>query len=797
MAGRHGRGRRPALRGRRCRGGGPPAGRGAGRAGRGPGRGARPGPRRAHRRFRPAARAQRERPARGRPGCGGDPGDRTRREADPRRDPRTGAGRASAVGPAATFHPGCGCRPAGPGPGRGAGRGAAAACRGHPAPGDGRPRYRPAAGREAAGRAARGHRGARPGCPGPAAGAGGRGHLPGATRPGGGVPVHRPAAPAGRVRVEPDRGAVPAHRLARLRAARRAGRARTPPRAVPAGDGPVRDGADAGVRGGVPAGAERAAGRGVRGDHPAGHRHRAAQIPGPRPGGRRTAAGALRPVARPQPRLPALGPGHRVPAHARPALERSPATARDAAPVRRGAGCRRGRAGGLRAGGRRALGPGGPGRGALQSARRARGGSGDRPRFRGARGGAAVPARRGAARPLRGGAGRVDRRRGAGRGAAARRGAGLAGRAHRGTADGRCHPGRRGGRRTDPAPAVGVLRPGRAAAPGRAEAAAAHPYAHPLAAARLELRPVRGGPGRRRRTRRRPGHGRGGGRRPRTGPGGRMPASPGGEPGAAAPADALSRRPRRRPVRGAAGAGRGCDSDHHTGRAGRSGRVRPQDRGGRPCTRRGGRGRGAAPGRTAGVAGAVALARRPAAGGAQRRQRRPAGPRRKPDPAPARRSRTAFAAGASDGPSGTWTGGRPQSRPPRFRTPGPRPAGEGPAPDRDRPGRRGQPLRAPRTGYARAPAEPGRDRTAHRHRRLDRRRRERRADAGFPLPSGAAPTRAYRTPSFCLPTTRQHDRMRLRQSGTSPHSTGVHQPCSVAEGGWRRPEAPVPTHPRR
>lgn len=397
---------------------------------------------------------------------------------------------------------------------------------------------------------------------------------------------------------------------------------------------------------------------------------------------------------------------------------------------------------------------------------------------------------------MRGGAGRVDRRRRPGRGETAGSGAGLAGRAHRRRAARRRHRGRGGPRCPVLPPPVGVLRPGGAAAPRRAEAAAAHPYAHRLASARLELRAVRGGPGRCRRTGRRAGRGPGGGHRPGARPGGRLSAGAGRAPGADAPADAFSRRPRGRPGRGAPRPVGGCDSDHRAGGAAGTGRVRPPQRGGRRRARRARGTGGAAAGGAAGVAGAVATAGRTADRGAERRERRPAGPRRRPHPAPARRPRTTCAASPVEGSSGTGPGGRPQGRPPRLRAPGPGTARPDPATARDRPGGRGQPLRPPRTRYARPAAEVGCDGTAHRHGRFRRRHRIGLTTTGISGHSATYPARAYRARPFCLPTTRQHDRMRLRQSGPSPHSTGVRQPCSVADGGWRRPELPARTHPR-
>lgn len=794
MADRRRGGRRPAVRGGRGRGGGAGAGRGAGRAGGGAGPGARPGPRRTHRRLRPPGTPRGERAAGGGPGRGGDPRDRARRGAHPGRDPGAGTRRAPGVGPATALHAGGGGGPAGPGPGGGAGGGAAAAGRGHPARGDRRTERRPAVGGAAAGRAARGHRGARAGREGAAAGPGRRRHLPGAARPGRRLPGHRPAAPPGRVGVQPDRGAVPAHRAARPCAAGRAERAGPAPRALAAGDRPVRRRPDPGLRGGLPAGAERAAGRGLRSGHPGRPRHRAAPLPDPRPGRRRAAARAVRAVAGPQSGLPALRPGHRGPADPRPPVERGPARARDAAPARRGGGGRGGRPGGVRPGGGGARGPGQPGGGAVQPAGRARGGPGHRARLRGARRGPALDARRGGARPVRRRAGRVDRRRGPGRGPAAGGRTALAGRARRGPAAGRLDAGLRGPLRPVRPAAVGLRRLGRAAAPRRPAAAAAGPYARALAPARLEARPVRRRPGGRGRTRARPRHRHGDRRRPGARPGGRVPADAGRAPGTAARADALSRGPRGRPARGAAGTVRGCDSGHHTGRAAGTGPVRPPGRGRRGSARRTGGGGGAAPGRTAGVGGAVA-ARRTAARGGQRREHRPARTRCGAHPAPVGRPRTTSPASPLEPPSGPGTGGRPQGRPPRLGAPGPRTARPGPPAVRDRPGRCGEPLRAPRTRYAHATAGDGDDRAAHRYRRLDRRGRGRTGDAGVSGQPASEPARAYRARPCCLPRTRQHDRIPFRQSGTSPHSTGVHRPCSGDDGGWRRPGVPARTHP--
>lgn len=559
----------------------------------------------------------------------------------------------------------------------------------------------------------------------------------------------------------------------------------------------MRGGPDPGLRGGVPARAERAAGRCLRGGHPAGHRHRAAQVADPGPGRRRAASGAPRPLAGPQPRLPALRTGHGGAAHPRSPVERRPAAPWGGTAALRGAGGRGGRSGGVRARGGRARRPGQPGGGAVQPAGRAGGGSRDGPRLRRARGGSGVDARRGAARPVRGGSGGVDRGGGPGRGPVPGRGGAVAGRARRGCSAGRRHPGRRRGRRCPvPRARVALLRPGGAAAPGRTAAAAAHPYALGLAAARLELRPVRRGAGGRRRALRRPGGGPGGGRRPGARTGGRLSARPGRAPCAAAPADAFSRRPCGRPVGGASGPVRGCDPGHHARRPAGAGRVRPADRGGRRCADREGGAGGAAPGRGIRVAGALAAAGRTPARGAQRRERRPAGARRGADPAPARRPRTARAAGPVEGPPGPRSGGRPQGRPSRFRAPGPGAVRPDQATARARSRRCGQPLRTPRAEYARPAAGAGSDRAAHRHRRLDRRHRKRSSATVVSGQPAAESARSYRARPLCLPTTRQHDRMRLRQNGPSPHSTGVHQPCSVADGGWRRPEVPARPHPR-
>ncbi len=372
----------------------------------------------------------------------------------------------------------------------------------------------------------------------------------------------------------------------------------------------------------------------------------------------------------------------------------------------------------------------------------------------------------------------------------------MARRAHRRPAAGSRHPGGRPGRRPVGEEAVAVLRAGGAAAPRGAAATAAHPYAHRLAPARLELRPVRRGAGGRGGPRRRPGRGRGGGRRRGTRAGGRLPARAGGEPRADAPADALSRRPCGRPGRCPAGPVRGGDPGNRAGRAARAGRVRPPHRGGRRGAGRSGRTGGAAAGRPVRMAGAVAAAGRVALRGAQRRERRPAGARRGPHPAAARRPRTRGAASPPEGASAAGPGGRPQGRPPRLRTPGSRAARAGPAPAGDRARRGGQPLRAPRPAHAQPPAGRGGDGAAHRHRRFDRRQWNRRSAACVSSQETTYATRAYRAGPLCLPTTRQHDRMRRRQNGPSPHSTGVHTSCSVADGGWSRPEVPARTHPR-
>ncbi len=494
----------------------------------------------------------------------------------------------------------------------------------------------------------------------------------------------------------------------------------------------------------MPAGAERAAGSGLRGGHPAGHRHRPAQIPDPRAGGRGAAAGALRSVAGPQLRLPALGPGHRGAADARPPVERGAAAARDGSPARRCRGRRRCRSGGVRAGGRRARGPGQPGGGALQPAGRAGRRAGDRPRLRRAGGGPAVDARRGGARPVRGGARGVDRGRRTGRGRVSRRGAVLAGRARRRAAAGRGHPGGRRPRCPVGAAAVALLRAGGAAAPRRAAAAAAHPYAHRLASARLELRPVRRGTGGRGRPLHRAGGGAGGGHRPGSRAGGRVPARAGGAPGADAPADALPRRPRGRLAGRPARPFGGADPGLRAGRALRAGRVRPPDRGSRRGTGRTGRAGGAAPCRPLRMAGAVAATGRVVLRRAQRCERRAAGARRGADPAPARRSRTGLAGSASEGASAARSGRCPQGRPPRLGAPGSRAARTGPAAPRDCSRRYKKPLRAPRAGYARPPAGRGCDGAAHRHRRFDRGRWNRCSAACVSSQGTAHSTRAYR-----------------------------------------------------
>lgn len=529
------------MRGRRCRGGRAPPGRGARRARPGAGPRPCPGPGGTHRRVRSAGRPERERASRGGARRRGDSGDRAGRCADPRVDTGAGAGGAPGVVPAAALDPRRGGRPAGPGARWGEGRRPAPSGRGHATTRDRRPRYRPADRRAAAGRAARGHRRAGPRRQGPAARAGGRGHLPGGARSARGVPRYRPAAPAGRLRVQPDRGALPAHRRPEPRAAGRAGRPRAAPGALAPDDGPVRGGADPGLRGGVPSRAQRAAGGGLRLGHPAGHRHRAAPVADPRAGRRSPAPGALRPLAGPQLRIPPLRPGHRGPADARSTVERGPAGAGDAAAPGRRAGRRGRRPGGVRPGRRSPVGPGEPGGGAVQSAGGAGRGPRDRPGVRRAGGGSAEPAGGRAARMVRGGARRVDRRRGPGRRATARGGAGLARRGGGRVAARRRHLGGGGAGHAVRAPAMARLRPGRGAAHRRTEAATGHSYDQRLATAGLGLRAVRGRPGGCRRPLRRTGHGRGGGRGPRARAGGRVPEGTGRGAGSPGPADALSR----------------------------------------------------------------------------------------------------------------------------------------------------------------------------------------------------------------------------------------------------------------
>lgn len=397
---------------------------------------------------------------------------------------------------------------------------------------------------------------------------------------------------------------------------------------------------------------------------------------------------------------------------------------------------------------------------------------------------------------MRRGTRRVDRRGGPGRGGAARGGAGLARRGGRRVAARHRHLGGGGARRAVRPQAMALLRPGRDAAPRRTEAAAGHSYGQRLAAARLELCAVRGRPRGRRRPGRRPRHGGGGRRGSRAGTGGRLPESAGGAAGAAAPADALPRGPRGRGGRGAEGAVGGCGAGHRAGRTGGSGAVRAQDGGSRRCRCRPRPGRGAAPGRPAGVAGVVAAGRGAAARGAQRRERGPARAHGGRDPAPAGRPRTGLPGNAVEESSGAGAGRRPQGRPPRQRPPGPRALRPDPAPSRDRPGRRGEPVRAPRGEHAHPPAGFGGGGVAHGRGRVGGRHGKRLAAARVPGRSAPSPVRPYRARPLCLPTTRQRDRMRFRQSRPNNHSTGVHQPCSVADGGWIRREAPVPRHPR-
>lgn len=171
-----------------------------------------------------------------------------------------------------------------------------------------------------------------------------------------------------------------------------------------------------------PAGPERAAGRGLRGRRVARSRDRTPQITDPGAGHRRTAAGAVRPVAGPQLRLSALRAGHRRPAHARAALEPGVAPAPHPGTAGGGVGRRGRRAGPVRAGGRRPVGAGEPGGGALQSARGVRGRPGHGARLRGAGDGTRGDAGGQGAGLVRELARRMDRERRPDRGVAARRG---------------------------------------------------------------------------------------------------------------------------------------------------------------------------------------------------------------------------------------------------------------------------------------------------------------------------------------------------------------------------------------
>lgn len=73
-----------------------------------------------------------------------------------------------------------------------------------------------------------------------------------------------------------------------------------------------------------------------------------------------------------------------------------------------------------------------------------------------------------------------------------------------------------------------------------------------------------------------------------------------------------------------------------------------------------------------------------------------------------------------------------------------------------------------------------------------RRRPERAYRRSTPYIWTAGGRRAAPGSPFCLPRPRHHDRMRLRERGPIPDSTGVHARCSVAGGGMRRPEVQMP-----
>ncbi|GAA3103005.1 hypothetical protein GCM10020254_55880 [Streptomyces goshikiensis] len=560
---------------------------------------------------------------------------------------------------------------------------------------------------------------------------------------------------------------------------------------------PERRGPDAGVRGGVPAGAERAAGRRLRCGHPAGPRDRAAQVPDPRAGRRRAVPRAVRALAGPELRLPALRPGHRGPLDPRAPVERGPPAARGAAPPRRGTGGRRGRPGGVRAGRRGDLRPGEPRGGAVQPAGGARGGSGDRARLRDPRDGAALHAGGAAARLVRGGvpAGWIA--------AVARAGAGFRGAEL-------AWPGGVTGGLSLAAATLAVV--GLGGWFGRRKWACA---AVALLLLLAVLRPpqltrgLTGWP---------PPEwsyvqcavGQGDAAVLAVGPGTALVVDAGPEPG---PVDDCLRilGVRRVPLLLLTH----FHADHV---GGLSGVLR---------------------GRAVGVIQTTALAEPPGQAESVRRtaaaagvpvvtasagERRRAGPLEwevlwpPPEGPPPDGPNDASVALLVRGPGLTLLllgdleppaqqallKARPELGPvdvlkvahhgsahqdpalqarvrPRIAIV---PVGAG--------NRYGHP--APDT-LARLRALGG-DRPAHRYGRLRGHLRKRRGDEGLSGRTAPDAARAYRAAPLCLPTTRQHDRMRFRQSGPRSYSTGVHQPCSDVDGGWRRPEVPAHTHPR-